>query len=64
MIVEILKSDRRLGIKKGERYEAEPYSLDCNKVMLLARITDGYDPCCNQYCHDVRIVSELGSEDD
>lgn len=57
MKVEILKSDKRLGVKKGEMYKARPYSLDPGaKVELISRIPDGYDPMCSQYRNEVKIV--------
>lgn len=63
MIVEILKDDPRLGIKKGQIYEAERYWLDpYSKVTLLQRLTKrsrkpvGGDPSCNQYRSEVKIL--------
>ena len=53
MRVKILKTDDRLGIKEGEIYKAKRYHLDPEKVSLIARETDGYDPCCNQYFNEV-----------
>jgi len=50
MKVKILKDDEHLGLKKGEIYKAERYQYDPQeKVTLLAREPDGYDPECNQY---------------
>lgn len=57
MKVKILKDDERLGVKAGEVYEAEPYWLDpSEKVSLLSRIPDGYEPECNQYREAVEIL--------
>ena len=53
MRVQILKTDKRLGVKAGEVYEARRYLLDPDKVTLDRRVPDGYDPCCNQYLHEV-----------
>jgi hypothetical protein len=39
MKVEILETDKKLGIKKGEVYNAKPYS--------------GYKPMCTQYRNEV-----------
>ena len=58
MQVKILKTDARLGVKAGEIYEAHGYSLDPSKVTLDARVPDGYDPCCNQYWHDVLVLEK------
>lgn len=50
MRVKILETDERLGIKKGEIYTAQRYHYDpTEKVSLLARESDGYNPECNQY---------------
>ncbi len=54
MRVKILETDDRLGVKAGEIYEAKRYWLDPQeKVTLLGREGDGYDPGCNQYIHEV-----------
>jgi hypothetical protein len=46
----ILTTDKRLGVKAGEVYEARRYQYDPHeKYSLIARIPDGYDPSCNQY---------------
>ncbi len=57
MKVRITKTDNRLGIKEGEIYEAEIYWLDPDKITLLKRIPDGYEPSCNQYRYEVEILS-------
>lgn len=62
-IVEILKTDKRLGVKKGQIYESERYFFDPNKVTLLTRLTKkdkkpiGKPPNCNQYLNDVKVLS-------
>jgi hypothetical protein len=63
MIVEILKTDKRLKVRKGHWYVAEPYFVDpATKVTLLSRITKktlqrfGKDPMCNQYRSEVKII--------
>ena len=54
MIVRIQKTDERLGVKAGEIYQAERYRYDPHeKVTLVARQPDGYNPECNQYVHEV-----------
>jgi len=55
-IVEVKKSDKSLGIKKGEVYFGATYPYD-SKCTLLARLPDGRDPQCNQYWSDVRILA-------
>lgn len=59
MKVRVLKTDKRLGIKKDEIYEASYYWLDPHcKVTLIKRIPDGYDPSCNQYIHEIEILKD------
>lgn len=54
MKVKILKTDERLGISEGEIYAARRYRHDPQeKVELLSREPDGYDPMCNQYIDSV-----------
>lgn len=56
-LVEILKDDKRLGLKRGEVYWAQPYWLDpSEKWTLEERVPDGYKPCCNVYRSEVRRV--------
>ena len=57
MQVKILENDDRFGIKAGEVYEAKRYWLDpTEKVTLLGRVPDGWDPGCNQYTHSVAFL--------
>ena len=61
LIVEILKSDPKLGIKKGQRYIAETYSIDPSKITLKNIVThEGRvmkrEANCNQYRSEVKIV--------
>lgn len=61
MIVEILKTDIRFGLKKGQLYNAKTYSVDPSKVTLLNRVTKAgrhmkKNPMCNEYCSNVKIV--------
>ena len=52
--VKILETDERLGITAGEVYKATRYRYDPQeKVTLLAREPDGYDPSCNEYVDSV-----------
>lgn len=54
MIVKILKTDDRLGIKAGETYYAKRYQYDpIEKITLTKRVSDGHDPECNQYMREV-----------
>lgn len=64
MIVEILKTDKRLGLRKGHRYAGNPYELDPEtKITLLYRISrEGRrfkrDPMCNVYRSEVKILRD------
>lgn len=54
MRVKVLKTDDRLGVTAGEVYQAKRYKYDPQeKVSLLSREPDGYDPECNQYIDNV-----------
>jgi len=54
MKVKILKTDKHTGVVEGEIYTAKYY--DFEKVTLLSRVPDGYDPCCNEYLHNVSVI--------
>jgi hypothetical protein len=62
MILEILKDQPRLGLKKGHWYNGEPYWLyPSEKFTLLNRVSKSgrnfkKDPHCNQYRSDVKII--------
>lgn len=57
MKVKILETNERLGVKKGEIYNAQRYPYDPQeKVTLLSRDPDGYEPECNQYVHEVAFL--------
>lgn len=58
MKVKILKTDTRCGIKEGEIYEAEWYWGGREKVTLVSRVPDGFDPECNEYAHNIEVVKE------
>ena len=54
-----MKTDTRLGVKQDEEYRAIPYWLDPHeKVELVSRIPDGYDPACTQYRSDIEILRD------
>ncbi len=59
MKVKILETSERLGVKKGEIYNANRYVYDpTEKVTLLSRESDGYDPKCNQYVDEVAFLMD------
>lgn len=59
----VKEDDERLGVQAGEQYLAIRYLYDPEKVTLLSRIPDGYDPECNQYLSDVRWLRWATSEE-
>lgn len=56
MYVKILKTCEHVGVTKGEIYEAEYADYDEDKVMLLSRLGDNWDPQCSQYLSNVKIL--------
>jgi hypothetical protein len=54
MKVKILKTDNRTGITKGEIYKATGYPYDKNKIILLERVPDRYNPQCTEYISSVK----------
>jgi|LSQX01.1.fsa_nt_gb hypothetical protein len=62
-VVVIKKDQPELGIRRGEQYLAVRYAFDNEKVTLLRRIPDGYDPSCNQYYSDVQWLRWATAEE-
>ena len=66
MVVEIKNTDKRLGIRKGQRYLSVPYEIDPSKVVLSLRVnkTTGRvmnrEPLCTQYRNEVQIINCTG----
>ena len=53
----LLADDPRFGMSEGDVLECEPYWLDpSEKLTVLRRLSDGFDPCCNVYRHQVERV--------
>lgn len=47
---ELLADDERFGLSKGDILICEPYWLDpAEKLTVMWRESDGFDPMCNQY---------------
>lgn len=59
-IVEMLEDDRRFKLKAGDQFQAYPYVMDPGKWVLVQRLTDGFDPGCNAYKSQVKVVRRLG----
>jgi len=58
MIVRIKKDDPDFEIKAGDVFLAKPYWLDPgDKVTLIKRLSDDFDPGCNAYRSQVEVVS-------
>ena len=49
MRVMLLADDDRFKLKKGDVFDAKRYRYDPDKISLLNRVCDGFDPGCNQY---------------
>jgi len=47
--------DPRFGLQKGDVLLCVNYPYDA-KVTVLRRESDGYEPQCNQYLHDVEFL--------
>lgn len=48
--------DERFGLAAGDVLVCEPYWLDPEKLTVLYRESDGFDPCCNVYRPQVERV--------
>lgn len=55
MVYRIKADDERFKLKAGDELICVNYPLDA-KVTVLYRLSDGYDPECNQYLSDVEFV--------
>lgn len=56
MVFELREDDPRFNLSKGDLLMCVDYPLDA-KVTVLRRLSDGYDPGCNQYIAAVRFVA-------
>ena len=54
-VVRLKQDDPRFGLAAGDELLVKSYPYDA-KVTVLRRISDGFDPECNQYLHDVEYV--------
>lgn len=60
----LLDDDPRMKLSRGDVLICIPYWLDGAKVTVLYRESDGFDPNCNQYRHDVaKIWGPIGIPD-
>jgi len=56
LIVRLKEDDPHFKLKKGDVFEAQIYWLDPEKITLFRRLSDDFDPQCNQYRHAVEIL--------
>jgi hypothetical protein len=54
-VVRMIAADPRMGLDAGDELLVQKYRYD-SKVTVLRRISDGYDPECNQYSGAVEFV--------
>ena len=56
---ELLFEDERFGLHKGDVLICEPmhWAWAPEKVAVVRRESDGYEPGCSQYRHDVKHLS-------
>lgn len=53
----LLADDPRFGLKAGDVLEVRPYTFAPDeKYTVVRRVSDDFDPCCNVYRSDVRLV--------
>ena len=55
MVFELRSDDPRFKLSAGDRLLCIKYPYDA-KVTVLRRISDGFDPECNQYLNDVKFI--------
>ena len=58
MIVRMLEDDPRMKLSKGDVLKVRPSGWDDEKVEVIERVSDGFDPECNLYRHQVEIATE------
>lgn len=55
MVFELRQDDDRFNLSKGDRLLCINYPYD-SKVTVLRRLSDGFDPECNQYMQSVQFI--------
>lgn len=56
----LLDDDLRMGLHKGDVLLCVPYWLDPDKLTVIRREADGFDPCCNVYRSQVERAEQSG----
>ena len=60
VIVEALEDMPRHKIAKGDQFTSHPYVMDpSDKWTLVARVSDGWNPECNAYRSEVKVIKRL-----
>lgn len=54
----LLVDDLRFDLRIGDIFIGKPYLLDPTKTSVGFRVSDGFDPGCNQYNADIRPLTE------
>lgn len=62
MIFRLKNDDPRFGLKADDELVCVNYPYDA-KVTVLYRLSDGFDPNCNQYTRDVEFLRWAGPAD-
>lgn len=55
-IVELLKPQPGTNLEIGDLLLVQSYQYDTDKVSIIKRLSDGYDPECNLYTHEVKFI--------
>ena len=55
MVNEIIEDDERFGLKAGDLVYCVNYPYDAKRT-IISRISDGYEPCCNQYNSNLKFI--------
>ena len=54
-VVRLIDDDERFGLREGDELLVRKYPYDA-KVTVIKRISDGFEPECNQYYDSVEYV--------
>lgn len=62
MVYRLKSDDEGFGLSAGDLLLSIDYPLD-SKITVLARLSDGFDPRCNQYLANVEFIRWATAED-
>lgn len=54
----LIEDDPRMGLSAGDVLRCEPYWLDHDKLTVIERVADGFNPECNVYRSQVEPATE------